>query len=717
MNLLEWLVERRIRAQLGLHDIHEVSVNPENRAMLISESDNTPENDNHPSTSSVETNCDTMLSNNSFVTLHGSETSCPSPETERKNVDLTFKSKGLHFCNLNIRHLVPKLDELRLALAADNGPDIFGICETFLDCNVPDCQLNIQGFDFMRKDRSDTQNKSGGGLFLYYNSSLSCKRRSELEISNIETLWSEFTLPNTRPFLVCTVYRPPNALSEWIDLFEQEVSIAQTTGLEIILMGDFNIDYKSCINRKWFNMVQLFDLSQLVSEPTRITEISATIIDHVYTNRPENVTECFISHFSISDHFPVCFTRKVNCKVTKNEHVTTTYRCFKQFEESVFLRDLQNDLNAFTANSTNIDDDFSDWFQLIIKHLDNHAPIKTKRVKNKRLPEWFSPEITHMQRLRDESKRQKQWSDFKRYRNKTRQLIRTAKRKYFSDSISNSKDSKFIWRHLRSVSDNKTVSSSNLPDELIINDETFTGSENVATKLNEYFTSIADILDKNQDKSTDPDLDRLQHFTNNKLPENTFFSIPLITSDQVLSYINKLDSSKATGVDGLGPRIIKLAANILTPSITILINKSINAGKFPTQLKFAKVLPIFKGGTKSDPSNYRPISILPTISKIYEKHINHHLMGYLNKFKLLHESQSGIRHKHSCQTALVKLIDQWKACIDNGDIVGTLFIDFRKAFNVVDHQILIKKTSSLQIQYKCDSMVSIVSRIPPASHS
>ena len=159
----------------------------------------------------------------------------------------------------------------------------------------------------------------------------------------------------------------------------------------------------------------------------------------------------------------------------------------------------------------------------------------------------------------------------------------------------------------------------------------------------------------------------------------------------MLSYINKLDSSKATGVDGLGPRIIKLAANILTLSITILINKSINAGQVPTQLKFAKVLPIFKGGTKSDPSNYRPISILPTISKIYEKHINHHLMGYLNKFKLLHESQSGFRNKHSCQTALVKLIEKWKACIDNGDIVGTLLIDFRKAFDVVDHQILIKK--------------------------
>ena len=114
-------------------------VNLENYATFIPESDSTQENDDHPSISSVETNGDTVPSSSSFVTLHSSETSCPSPETERKVVDLTFASKGLHFGNLNIRHLVPKLDDLRLALAADSGPDIFGVCETFLECNVPDC--------------------------------------------------------------------------------------------------------------------------------------------------------------------------------------------------------------------------------------------------------------------------------------------------------------------------------------------------------------------------------------------------------------------------------------------------------------------------------------------------------------------------------------------------------------------------------------------------
>ena len=213
------------------------------------------------------------------------------------------------------------------------------------------------------------------------------------------------------------MYRPPDAKAEWIDSFEQEVSIAQATGLEIIMMGDFNIDYNKSITKRWLNMIQLLDLSQLVSEPTRITEKSATIIDHVYTNHHENVTECFISKLAISDHSPVCFTRKVNCKIPKHKHVTTTYRCFKQFNEFAFLSDLQNDLDSFTANATCVDDDFTNWSKLIITRLDNHAPFKTVRVKHRRLPEWFSPDITHMQRLRDDSKRKKNWSDFKRYRN------------------------------------------------------------------------------------------------------------------------------------------------------------------------------------------------------------------------------------------------------------------------------------------------------------
>ena len=152
-------------------------------------------------------------------------------------------------------------------------------------------------------------------------------------------------------------------------------------------------------------------------------------------------------------------------------------------------------------------------------------------------------------------------------------------------------------------------------------------------------------------------------------------------AEQVSCIISALDPSKAIGLDGLGPRVIKLFWHILSPSIAALINKSILTGIFPDQLKLAMVFPIHKNGSKSDPANYRPISILPTISKIFERHVNKHLMAYLNKYSLIHETQSGFRQKHSCQTALVKLIDQWMACIDKGDIIGSLFLDFRKAFD------------------------------------
>ena len=93
----------------------------------------------------------------------------------------------------------------------------------------------------LRKDRMDTRNKTGGGLILYLRKSLKYIRRQEYEISKIETIWAEISLPNSKPFLICSVYRPPNVKCEWIDLFEEELCIAQATGLEFILMGDFNI--------------------------------------------------------------------------------------------------------------------------------------------------------------------------------------------------------------------------------------------------------------------------------------------------------------------------------------------------------------------------------------------------------------------------------------------------------------------------------------------
>ena len=121
---------------------------------------------------------------------------------------------------------------------------------------------------------------------LYIRDTVKCMRRPEFEISELETIWAEIELPNAKPFLLCTLYRQPSARNVWMDFFEEELSIAQTSGFEVILMGDFNIYLNVCTNTKWLNLINLFDLTQLVIEPTRMSQTSTTLIDHVYASNP-----------------------------------------------------------------------------------------------------------------------------------------------------------------------------------------------------------------------------------------------------------------------------------------------------------------------------------------------------------------------------------------------------------------------------------------------
>ena len=500
-------------------------------------------------------------------------------------------------------------------------------------------------------------------------------------------------MPNAKPFLICSAYRPPKVYSDWIDLFEEELSLAQTTGLEFILMGDFNIDINTCMNSKWSHLVQLFDLTQLITEPTRVTQTSSTLIGHVYTTNPATIAESFVSQISLSDHFPVCFTRKMNHKLSKHQHTTTSYRCFKHFDEKTFLDELFTDLQSFRADQQHIDDDFAIWYTIILKKLNKYAPVKTKRVKTKCLPEWFTSDITEMQKQRDKYKRLKQWDDYRISRNKVRQLIRQAKREHFSNEVDTCKSSAALWKHMRTINKGDVSSTHNLPGELVINNKSIFNSEQIASELNKFFATIAEKCKVSGSGVSRPNIDKIRNFVNSRVPNSINFNIPFKTTDEVTSYINRLDSSKATGLDGIGPRTLKLASNCISPSIATLINKSIITSQFPSQFKVAKIFPIFKSRSKTDPSNYRPISILPTISKIFENHVNKHLMGYLHKYKLLNETQSGFRPKHSCQSALIKLTDHWLKCINEGDLIGTLFLDFRKAFDHVDHHILIEKLS------------------------
>ena len=203
-----------------------------------------------------------------------------------------------------------------MLLCSSHCVDILGTCETFLNTSVPNDTLHVPGYTFERKDRAESVNfttTNGGGILIYLNNHINYVRRHDLESPNIESIWIEVKIRNSKSFLLCSVYRPPSSTSEWYDSFSTQIDKSHAITDEIYIMGDINVNVDiqnatlTCIKRK--HITELHDLHQLIQEPTRITAHSATLIDHLYVTTPENVTESFVPKIAVSDHYPICFTR------------------------------------------------------------------------------------------------------------------------------------------------------------------------------------------------------------------------------------------------------------------------------------------------------------------------------------------------------------------------------------------------------------------------
>ena len=250
-----------------------------------------------------------------------------------------------------------------------------------------------------------------------------------------------------------------------------------------------------------------------------------------------------------------------------------------------------------------------------------------------------------------------------------------------------------MWKHVRNISGNNN--DRQIPKEINVENERICEGDEVIEKLNLFFSKISEKRVSEHPQQDLPfDFDKLTSYVNAKVPDNIKFTIPLMKNTDLISIIGSLDATKATGLDGITPKILKKSADIVNPSLLKIINISISTGQFPDLLKVAKIIPIHKSGAQDDPANYRPISILSIISKVIEKHVTKHLFANLNKYSLFHKSQSGFRKHHSCNTALINLIDRWLNSIDKGDIIGAVFFDLRKAFDVVDHDLLLEKLAA-----------------------
>ena len=413
------------------------------------------------------------------------------------------------------------------------------------------------------------------------------------------------------------------------------------------------------------------------------------MIDHIYTNNPGLVSETCVPVSGISDHYPtLCTVDLKKYKVHLKDHRSTFYRKFRHFNETSFLTDLLYTPfdNVFALSDPN--EAFTFWSNLLSTVFNKHAPFIEKRIKQNPSPPWLTQSIRHEIYFRDSLKKLRRYEEYKAQRNKVKTLIRRSKKEYISSLIVNKSDSANIWRAIKLL----TNSCSSGPDRM---------SNISANDFNDHFTSVSgklkDKLPQDSDDYFSDCLNRIDSFVESSNCPFDSFEIPYMSVVEVLNHLKNLNVNKSTGLDNFHARLLKIAAPVISISLTYIYNLFIYKKEIPFLFKCAKCIPIYKSGSVDDPNNFRPISILSVLCKPFEKHINYHLSNFFERSKFFHPCQSAFRKGHSCETALLNITESLYSTCDRSKAAGLVFVDFSKAFDMIDHEKLLMKMKHYHI--------------------
>ena len=349
------------------------------------------------------------------------------------------KMRGFKIAFLNICSLTCHYDELCLFME-DRAIDILGLNETRLDNTIADSQIDIEGYDILRRDR----NRNGGGVAFYVAQSLTYVNRQDLlSHEDLEILTLEIKKPKSKPFLVTTWYRPPDSKVEIFDKFESYLLKLDQEDKESIIMGDTNCNLLSqTFDHKAEHLkfiTETYQYIQLIDQPTRITSSTRTLIDHIFTNKPNIITNHGVLHVGISDHSLIYATRKHN--TLKADPKIIESRQFKNFDCDAFIEDIKETPFHFASLMDDPNEMWDIWKSLLLEVINKHAPMRKRKVKSKSSP-WITAELRRKMRKRDFLKNQavkqnshQAWNDYKKARNEVNASIREARVTFFNDSI------------------------------------------------------------------------------------------------------------------------------------------------------------------------------------------------------------------------------------------------------------------------------------------
>ena len=607
--------------------------------------------------------------------------------------------KNIIISYININSIRNKIKNLEILIS--DLVDVLTIAETKIDGSFSTPQFLLK--NFKTPFRLDVSDRSGG-LMTYIRADIPSRLLMEYKFPiDIQILPIELNLKKAK-WLLLSIYRNPKQDLNYFLNYLAEVILFYSRYDSILINGDFNVEPD---NHELSRFLACNHLHNHVKEKTCWKSANGTCIDLIVSNKKYSLMNTGTIETGLSDHHLLVYTmlkttyQKLPPKVIK-------YREWKFFDEYNFKFELARCLQY--NNDFNVNSYFN--FEKVFKYvLDKHAPVKTKFLRGNNQPhvtKELRKAIMLRSKLKNKANRTKNALDleqFRRQRNFVVTLNRKTKRSFFADTQHSQEG---FWKAVSPYFGKKSGVSEErillVEDNNIISDES-----KLSTIFNSYFNSITDSLKIPEIPgliaiTDDPVSNAISKFAqhpsintikNSCRNDGTEFELSKISRETLIKEVIALNPKKA--VSGAIPiKALKVAIHECADTLTSIFNTCIvESSSFPDELKLAEIIPAHKKNETTDKSNYRPISLLPVISKVYERIFVKQLEPFVDKF--LSKFLCGFRKGYSCQHSLLNMIRKWKACLNKSGVVGSVLMDLSKAFDCLPHDLLIAKLNAYGI--------------------